>query len=125
MPATSEAARMAAFAMAMVLASTNARFVTKMAMVKPTPPSTDTPAIWPQFTPAGKSLKRSLTVSPRGQEDAERLAEQEAAEHADGHGVRNDGERVHARQHHAGVREREQRQDEEVHGDVQAVVQGA
>ena len=63
MPATSEAARIAAFAMAMVLASTNARFVTKMAMVKPTPPSTDTPAIWPQLTPAGRSLKRSLTVS--------------------------------------------------------------
>ena len=54
---------MAAFAMAMVLASTKARFVTKMAMVKPTPPSTDTPAMWPQFTPAGKSLRRDLTVS--------------------------------------------------------------
>ena len=34
-----------------------------MAMVKPTPPSTDTPAIWPQLTPAGRSLKRSFTVS--------------------------------------------------------------
>ena len=34
-----------------------------MAMVKPTPPSTDTPAIWPQFTPYGRSDSFSFTVS--------------------------------------------------------------
>ena len=64
-----------------------------------------------------------LHGEPRGQEDAQRLAEQQTAEHADGHRVRDDGQGIHARQHHAGVREREQRQDEEVHGDVQAMVE--
>ena len=32
-------------------------------MVKPTPPRTDTPPIWPQFTPCGRSDSFSFTVS--------------------------------------------------------------
>ena len=58
--------------MAMVAGSTNARFVTKMAIVNPTPPSTDTPATCPHRTPSGRSDSPDFTVAhvakkmPRG-----------------------------------------------------------
>ena len=49
-PARSEADKMPIFASAMSTASGKARFATKMAMVKPTPPRMPAPSIWIQLT---------------------------------------------------------------------------
>ena len=61
-PATMDAARMDVLATAATCGSANERFVTKMAMVKPTPPKAETPTICPHWTPFGREEKPRRTV---------------------------------------------------------------
>ena len=62
-PAKSDAARMPSFAVATRPSSGNARFATKMAMVKPTPPRMDAPNMWNQFTFSGSEASLDFTTA--------------------------------------------------------------